>query len=124
MSTAADRARAERLSQGLPTPAEATGVADVDARVAAAYRTTATVLASAAPDRSSVVRRDAVERPGTGAAGSTRSADHAPAHAARAGQPSGSSAPARSKTKKKAGTAVTAPARDASTPAKGVQETA
>lgn len=47
--TAADRARAERAAQGLPTPAAPTGDPVVDARIAAAYRTTATVMAAARP---------------------------------------------------------------------------
>lgn len=66
--SAADRARAERAAQGLPTPAAPIGDDEVDARVARAYRTTATLLAIAIPvsSRASAV---AVEEPGIGAAG-------------------------------------------------------
>jgi hypothetical protein len=72
-ASAAERARAERMAaQGLPTPAAPTGDPVVDARVAAAYRTTANVLASATPDPSSAVRRGAVEGPGIGAAATLR----------------------------------------------------
>ena len=70
--TAAERARAERAAQGLPTPAAPIGDPVVDARVSAAYRTTARVLASATPDPSSAVRRGAVEGPGIGAAAALR----------------------------------------------------
>jgi hypothetical protein len=71
-ASAAERARAERMAQGLPTPAAPTGDPVVDARVSAAYRTTARVLASATPDPSSAVRRGAVEGPGIGAAAALR----------------------------------------------------
>lgn len=47
MSSVEERVRAERAAQGLPTPAAPIGDDEVDARVAAAYRNTATVLTSA-----------------------------------------------------------------------------
>lgn len=96
--TAADRVRAERAAQGLPTPAAPIGDPAVDARVAAAYRTTATLLTSAkaSSDRTTPHVPPAAGE-AFGAAGSTRNGVRGSApHAARAGQPSGSSAPARS----------------------------
>lgn len=44
-STAEERVRVERRAQGLPTPAAPVGDPTVDANVAAAYRTTAMLLA-------------------------------------------------------------------------------
>lgn len=114
------RGIAQRAAQGLPPMITDPVI----------LRAASDALASATPDRSSAVRRGAVERPGIGGAGSTRSSNSPSGKsgqrtaAARAGQPSGFHAPAPSKTKKKAGVAATTPARDASTPAEGVQEPA
>lgn len=47
MATPADRARAEREAQGLPTPALPIGDADHDAWLAQAYDATATIVAAA-----------------------------------------------------------------------------
>ncbi|MDQ3107842.1 MAG: hypothetical protein M3Q68_08585 [Actinomycetota bacterium] len=99
MSTVEERVHLERATQGLPTPASAIGDDVVDARVAAAYRTTATVLASAMASPShgpaTVVEGDAIgAAPGPHATGAH---PQGATRAAIAGQPSGSSAPARSK---------------------------
>lgn len=103
---AAEETAAERAEQGLPETVEDPVALDH----------VATILASAArpaPSSSGTGR--------TGAAGSTRkrtgTSGSAPVHAARAGQPSGSSAPARSTSKQKA--AVVAPTTASQTAAGG-----
>jgi hypothetical protein len=76
VSTAAERVRAERAAQGLPTPAAPTGDPTLDARLAAAYRGTATLLASAttSPSHGSAA---VVEGEAIGAAGPRGTGTHA-----------------------------------------------
>lgn len=109
MTTPADRARVERAAQGLSTPAAPIGDDVYDARLAAAYRNTATVLASAPAVDSSAVRRGAVEPTASGAARRVRG------EVARKG---------RSNKQKAADAATPTASRDASSPAQGEQETA
>lgn len=100
--TPADRARIERSTQSLPTPAAPIGDDLVDARVASAYRTTATVLTSASSSTSHA-SAGVVEVGEHGAAGSGPSATEVPwgsaaSNATAADQPSGSPAPTRRST--------------------------
>lgn len=104
MTTAADRARLEREAQGFATPAAAMG----DARVAASYRRTSVVLASAAAPGSPRGSAGPSEPGATGAAGSGPSATEVPwgsaaSNATAADQPSGSPAPTRRSTPKTKG---------------------
>lgn len=95
MSTVEERVRAERASQGLPTPAAPIGDDEVDARVAAAYRTTATVLTSASPSDSTAPSRS--ESDGNGAAGRVPATPEAHGEVASTVGPSSSAAsPGRS----------------------------